>query len=105
MKVVIESPYAGDIDKNLNYARACMKDSLNRGEYPLASHLLYTQMLDDRIKEERELGMRAGLVWALKSDKAVFYADLGYSKGMLEAKKYYKKHNIDIEERFLWKSL
>ena len=99
MKIVIESPYAGDIDKNLNYARACCKDSLNRGEYPLASHLLYTQMLDDNIKEERELGIKAGLIWAFMAERAVFYTDLGWSKGMIEAKKFYKQQHIEIEER------
>ena len=47
--VYLESPYAGDIEKNIKYARLCMKDSIDRGEYPFASHLLYTQesILDD----------------------------------------------------------
>ena len=41
--VIIESPFAGNIRKNINYARKCMKDCLMKGEYPFASHLLYTQ--------------------------------------------------------------
>ena len=47
--VIIESPYAGDIEKNVAYARDCVRDSLMRGEAPYASHLLYTQpnILDD----------------------------------------------------------
>ena len=32
--VIIESPFAGDVDTNVKYARACMRDSLNRGESP-----------------------------------------------------------------------
>ena len=54
-KVIIESPYAENIERNIKYARACLKDSLNRNEAPLASHLLYTQdgVLDDGIKAER----------------------------------------------------
>ena len=36
--VYLESPYAGDIEKNIKYARLCMKDSLDRGEYPFPSH-------------------------------------------------------------------
>ena len=39
-RVIIESPYAGEIDKNTAYARRCMRDSLDRGEAPFASHLL-----------------------------------------------------------------
>ena len=47
--VIVESPYAGDIETNVKYARRCVKDSLMRGEAPIASHLLYTQegILDD----------------------------------------------------------
>lgn len=41
--VVLESPYAGDIERNTNYARDCMRDSILRGEAPIASHLIYTQ--------------------------------------------------------------
>lgn len=49
MRVVVESPFAGDIQKNIEYARKCMADCLKRGEAPFASHLLYTQdgILDD----------------------------------------------------------
>ena len=52
--VLLESPYAGDIEANLSYARACMRDCFERGEAPFASHLLYTQMgvLDDTIPAE-----------------------------------------------------
>lgn len=84
MLVVIESPYAGDVAANLDYARACMKDCLQRGEFPLASHLLYTQsgILDDTKPEERKLGIAAGLRWAEKADKTVVYIDRGISAGM-----------------------
>ena len=30
--VILESPYAGDIERNVAYARACLRDSLLRGE-------------------------------------------------------------------------
>lgn len=82
--VVIESPYAGDVAANLAYARACMADSLRRGEYPIASHLLYTQdgILDDTVPAERELGIRAGLYWAAFADLTAVYIDRGISRGM-----------------------
>ena len=50
-RVIIESPFAGDVDRNLRYARAAMRDCLLRGESPYASHLLYTQpgVLNDDI--------------------------------------------------------
>ena len=83
--VVIESPYAGDTEKNLKYLRACMRDCFNRGEIPLASHALYTQpgVLDDGKQGERQLGIKAGFrVAELCAKKTVVYADLGVSSGM-----------------------
>lgn len=84
IKVIIESPYAGDIERNIRYARACMKDCFDRGEAPFASHLLYTQdgILDDTIRSERSLGIDAGLLWGAMADKTVLYTDLGISAGM-----------------------
>lgn len=58
-RVLIESPYAGDVARNERYARACLADSLARGEAPFASHLLYTQpgVLDDTNPHEHAAGM------------------------------------------------
>jgi hypothetical protein len=99
--VIIESPYAGDINRNIKYVKECIKDSLLRGEAPIASHLLYTQdgILNDDIQAERELGINAGLAWLKVAEKHVFYIDYGYSKGMEYAKEYSTKNNIEIEER------
>lgn len=84
--VVIESPYAGDVDRNVKYARACMKDCFERNEAPFVSHLLYTQegVLDDNVAEERKKGMEAGFLWGDKAEKTVVYTDLGISNGMKE---------------------
>lgn len=82
--VIIESPYAGDIEENVTYARAAMRDSLRRGEAPIASHLLYTQpgILRDEMPEERKLGIEAGFEWWRKADLIAFYIDRGMSPGM-----------------------
>ena len=83
-RVIIESPYAGDIQRNERYARAAMLDCLSNGEAPFASHLLYTQegVLDDTNPEDRKLGIDAGLVWGELADATVVYVDLGFSTGM-----------------------
>lgn len=85
--VIIESPYAGEVDRNVSYARRAMKDSLGRGEHPIASHLLYTLpgVLDDNKPEERKRGIEAGFAWWEKSEMIVFYLDYGVSPGMVEA--------------------
>ena len=82
--VIVESPYAGDVEANLTYARACLRDCLARGEAPLASHLLYTQpgVLRDNIPDERALGIKAGLEWGRHAEKTVVYVDREISNGM-----------------------
>lgn len=81
-RVVIESPYAGNRSLHEAYAREAMKDCLSRGEAPFASHLLYTQVLDDDTPEDRKLGMDAGFTWGLAADAVVVYMDLGLTAGM-----------------------
>ena len=81
--VVIESPYAGDVEKNLAYMRVAMCDSLARGEAPFASHALYTQVLRDENPKERELGMQAGFAWGRVAELTAVYLDLGITAGML----------------------
>ncbi len=98
-RVIIESPYAGDIDNNVSYARLCLKDSLMRGEAPIASHLLHTQVLDDTIKEEREMGIKAGLEWLRVAELMAVYTDLGISQGMKLAIAEASIKGIQIEYR------
>lgn len=84
IRVIVESPYAGDIGRNVAYARAALRDCLLRGEAPIASHLLYTQpgVLQDEVPEDRALGVEAGLIWGALAEKTVAYVDLGVSCGM-----------------------
>ncbi len=85
--VIIESPYAGNIDMNVRYARACVRDSILRGEAPFASHLLYTQpgILRDEDKDERALGIETGFAFRRLCTVVAFYTDLGISAGMKQA--------------------
>lgn len=101
--VVIESPYAGDIEKNMRYVRACMRDCLLRGEAPFASHALYTQegVLKDEVPEERMHGITAGFAWRETSGATVVYLDLGISKGMEYGIAHAKELGHPIEERYL----
>jgi len=86
--VIIESPFAAATKEraelHVRYARAALRDSLMRGEAPFASHLLYTQpgVLDDGDREERRIGITAGLEWGEWADLVAVYEDLGISSGM-----------------------
>ena len=102
--VILESPFAGDIEKNLHYGRLCMHDCLVRyGEAPYASHLLYTQpgVLRDKVSGERELGMEAGFAWRSKADATVIYTDLGISGGMEEGARRAEEMSHKVEYRRL----
>ena len=70
-----------------------------RGEAPIASHLLHTQVLDDIIKEEREMGIKAGLKWLWVAELMVVYTDLGISKGMESAINEALIKGVQIEYR------
>ena len=102
-RVVIESPYAGDVERNLRYLRAAMRDCALRGESPYASHALLTQpgVLDDSDPDERELGIRLGFEWRAAADATVVYTDLGFSSGMNYGIAHAQEIGCPIEYRTL----
>lgn len=99
--VIIESPFAGDVAANIEYARAAVRDSLLRGEAPIASHLLYTQVgiLNDDIPSERQHGIDAGLAWRRVAEASVVYTDRGISRGMEYGIKAAESAGIPVEYR------
>ena len=101
--VLIESPYAGDVARNERYARACLADSLARGEAPFASHLLYTQpgVLDDTDPAERHQGIQAGLAWGANATLTAVYDDLGITEGMRQGIARAKAEGRPVEVRQL----
>jgi hypothetical protein len=102
-KVILESPYKGDVDGNVAYARRCIRDCLQRDEAPIASHLLFTQpgVLRDNIPEERALGIAAGLAWLSVADAMVIYIDRGMSEGMQAAMREAQRIGLPVELRVL----
>ncbi len=83
--IILESPYAGDVEANVAYARRAAKDCATRNESVAASHLLFTQFLDHADPAEREMGIALGLAWRRVADYSVFYTDRGWSRGMVAA--------------------
>lgn len=84
-RVIVESPYAGDIVRNVEYAKECCLDCVKRGEVPFASHLFFTQFLDDTNSDHRTIGMHMGYDFWDKAEEIIFYVDLGLSPGMERA--------------------
>ena len=102
-RVILESPYAGDIERNVEYARRAVRDSLMRGEAPIASHLLYTQpgILREDWPEERQHGIDAGMAWQRAATATIAYCDYGISPGMRAA---IRRAAHDIEFRYIGKN-
>lgn len=113
-RVILESPYKGAsrwwpvafVQRVLNrrYARACVRDSLMRGEAPIASHLLYTQpgILRDEDRHERQWGIDAGLAWRGVADASVVYVDRGISDGMRYGMDAARAAGLTVEKRSLF---
>lgn len=86
--VIVESPFRADTEEgtitNERYLAKCLRDCLDRGETPYASHKLLATggVLDDNDPQQRVQGMAAGFAWAGLACKAVVYTDRGISEGM-----------------------
>ena len=96
-RVILESPYAGEVETNRLYALACLRDMFDRGEAGFASHLLYPRFLEAYNYKQREEGMAAGAVWIPAAHKVIAYTDLGISGGMMEGIKVAEEAEVPIE--------
>jgi hypothetical protein len=105
--VIIESPYsspdAAGLVVHREYALACMRDCLARGEAPLASHLLYPLVLDEDAPDERTLGIQCGYGWGRHAELVVVYVDHGVSLGMARAIEHYADLKIPHVYRTLYR--
>jgi len=108
IRVIVESPYSGDIEENIKYALLCMKDSYTRGEAPFLSHLLYTRIPSgEHISDSdsrhqymtREYGLSCCLEWRKVASKTILYVDNGISSGMKQAKEEAEKMGQPVEIR------
>lgn len=104
LPVILESPYKADryeVRVNVAYAQFCVRDCLARGEAPFASHLIYTQALDDTLPVERQMGIEAGFAWAPLAKKSVIYTDIGVSSGMQKGIANALMYGLPVEYRTL----
>ena len=105
-RVILESPFAGDLELHDRYLSAAIGDCLRRGETPYASHALLTRpgVLDDATPTEREFGILAGFEWRDAADATVVYVDLGISAGMRRgiADATHKRQSIEYRQLPGW---
>ncbi len=60
--VYICSPYAGDIERNCEYAKNYCRYAVRTGHLPIAPHIYFTQFMDDSNPTERSTAMFMDLV-------------------------------------------
>ena len=110
--VFLESPYSGDVDRNLRYLMLCGFDAFARGEMAVATHSSMTAhpcalhyFVSDYDKKwdvfSREEAIARGQVLRKRCDNTVFYQDLGWSRGMLSALEFCKANDLPFEIRNL----
>lgn len=94
--VYIASPYAGDTERNIEKARAYCRFAVRQGCIPLAPHLFFPQFMDERDKEQRELGLRFALILLGKCEQLWVCGDV-ISDGMKAEIAKAKKRGIPIK--------
>ncbi|XOQ47685.1 MAG: hypothetical protein ACFWUM_02070 [Eubacteriales bacterium] len=57
MKLIyVASPYAGDVERNTEFAKKACRHVMNEGHAFFAPHLLYPAILDEHQPKQRQLG-------------------------------------------------
>lgn len=97
--VIIESPYALDVEANVQFARLVCRYAIRMNCAPFASHLFYTQFLRDDIPAQRATGIEAGFDWGAHANEVWFchMNDVHWSNGMIRALAHYKGDGIKCE--------
>ncbi len=93
--VFICSPFAGDIQLNLENAKRYLKFAVDKGAIPFAPHLLYPQVMNDHDPTQRKLGLFLGIVWLGKCDEIWVFGSY-ITSGMRAEIDKASKHHIPI---------
>ena len=80
--VYICSPYAGDIEQNVQNARRYCAYAISQGALPVAPHLLFPQFLGaEETEETREFALHMGLILLCHCREVWYFGDT-VSEGM-----------------------
>lgn len=93
--VYVCSPYAGDIENNINNACKFSRFAAEQNGIPVTPHLMYPQFLDDGDQEEREMVMHFNYVLLGKCNELWVFGGV-ISKGMAREIGVAKKRKMKI---------
>lgn len=68
-RIYVASPYAGDIEKNTEFAKNACRFVMEQGHAFFCPHLLYPNILDEHNPRERQLGLDMGLAMLQNCDE------------------------------------
>lgn len=92
-KIYVASPYAGDIEKNTDFAKDACRFVLEQGHAFFCPHLLYPNVLDEHNPNERQLGLDMGIAMLEICDELWCFGDR-ISHGMMMEISEAEKLNI-----------
>lgn len=92
-KIYVASPYAGDIEKNTEFAKDACRFALEQGHAFFCPHLLYPNVLDEHNPNERQLGLDMGIAMLESCDELWCFGDC-ISHGMMMEISEAEKLNI-----------
>lgn len=95
--VFICSPFAGDIEGNIERAKRYGRFAVSEKVIPIIPHLMYPQFLYEDDPDERKLGIDMGLVLLSKCHEIWVFGET-ISKGMAVEIKKAKKYNIPVRQ-------
>ncbi|HBR07644.1 MAG TPA: DUF4406 domain-containing protein [Clostridiales bacterium] len=91
MKLIyVASPYAGNIEKNTEYAKQACRSVMEQGHAFFAPHLLYPSLLDETNPAQRQLGIDMGLTMLSRCDELWAFGErisAGMESEICEAKR------------------
>ena len=97
MKLIyVASPYAGDIEKNTEFAKEACRFVMDEGHAFFAPHLLYPQVLDENNSAERKLGLAMGKEVLGRCDELWVFGEI-ISPGMQAEIELAQEHEVPVK--------
>ena len=97
MLIYVASPYAGNVEENVEFAKRACRHVMECGHAFFAPHLLYPAILDDGIPEERKLGIDMGLAMLQRCDELWLFGE-NMSAGMQAEKDEAERIGLPIRQ-------
>ncbi len=93
--IYVASPYAGDVERNIRFAKQACRYVMEQGHAFFAPHLLYPKLLDDTNQLERQAGLDMGLAILSRCDE-LWACGERMSPGMIQEIEQAEKLGIPI---------